>query len=57
MDFSFLYKDYSQSEGCDSVPKIGEEIIRSTDDGQVEMITLYKGNRSARLLLEVCSCV
>lgn len=48
MDFSFLYKDYSQYEECDPVPKIGEEITRSEDDGQIKTITLYKRNRSAR---------
>ena len=48
MDFSFLYKDYGKGGGRDPVPKIGEEITRYADDGQIKMVTLYKRNHSAR---------
>lgn len=48
MDFDFLYKDYSRNEGRDPVPKMGEEITRRAEDGQIKMVTLYKRNRSAR---------
>ena len=56
MDFNFLYKDYSQGEGSDPVPKIGEEITRRAEDGQIKMVTMYKRNHSARTHRRIIKC-